>query len=57
VKGGSRWLVPEANHTPINQQAVLIKRGARNPAATAFLAFLKGPEARFIIRRYGYKTG
>jgi molybdate transport system substrate-binding protein len=57
VKGGSRWLVPKANHAPIDQQAVLVKRGARNPAATAFLAFLKGPEARAIIRRYGYETG
>lgn len=56
VKGGSRWLVPAADHTPIDQQAVLLKTGASNPAAKAFLAFLKGPEARAIIRRSGYET-
>lgn len=56
VKGGSRWTVPAALHTPIDQQAVLLKTGAGNPAARAFMAFLKGPEARAIVRRYGYET-
>lgn len=54
---GSRWLVPASHHSPISQQAVLLKTGAGNPAARAFLTFLKGPEARAIIRRYGYETG
>ena len=26
-QGGSRWIVPAANHTPIEQQAVLLKTG------------------------------
>jgi molybdate transport system substrate-binding protein len=54
VKGGSRWTVPAADHTPIDQQAVLLKTGAANPAAKAFLAFLQGAEAKAIIRKYGY---
>lgn len=54
VTGGSRWLVPESRHTAIEQQAVLLKTGERDPAATAFLAFLKRPAAVAIIRRYGY---
>lgn len=52
--GGSRWIVPETLHAPIEQQAVLLKTGAANPAARAFLAFLNGPQAKAIIRRYGY---
>ena len=56
VKGGSRWIVPAANHSPIDQQAVLLKTGAGNPAATAFMAFLKSAEAKAIIRRYGYEV-
>jgi molybdate transport system substrate-binding protein len=56
VKGGSRWLVPAADHTPIDQQAVLLKTGAADPAARAFMAFLKGAEARGIVRRYGYEV-
>lgn len=56
AKGGSRWLVPAASHTPIDQQAVLLKVGAGNAAARAFMGFLKGPEARAIIRSYGYEV-
>jgi molybdate transport system substrate-binding protein len=56
-KGGSRWLVPEKNHAPIAQQAVLLNTGRDSAAARAFLAFLKGPEAAVIIKRYGYRPG
>ncbi len=51
---GSRWLVPQELYTPIRQDAVLLKTGASNEAATGFIAFLKGPEARAIIEKYGY---
>jgi molybdate transport system substrate-binding protein len=54
---GSRWVVPSNLYRPIAQDAVLMKRGADNPAAKAFLAFLKGPEARVVIEKYGYGTG
>jgi molybdate transport system substrate-binding protein len=54
--GGSRWLVPTADHTPIDQQAVLLYTGEKNPAAKAFLAFLKTPAAIAIIKRYGYEA-
>jgi molybdate transport system substrate-binding protein len=53
-KSGSRWLVPQTAYDPIAQQAILLRPGEKNPAARAFLAFLKSPEARAIIRRYGY---
>jgi molybdate transport system substrate-binding protein len=55
-KGGSRWLVPAADHSPIEQQAVLLKTGANSEAAKAFLTFLKSAEAKAIIRRYGYEV-
>ncbi len=51
---GSRWLVPQNLYQPIRQDAVLLKKGADNPAATGFIEFLKGPEARAIIEKYGY---
>jgi molybdate transport system substrate-binding protein len=53
-RSGSRWIVPEADHAPIEQQAVLLKPGQDDAAARAFLAFLKGPEARQVIRKFGY---
>ncbi len=54
VTAGSRWLVPQTLYAPIRQDAVLLKTGADDEASKAFLAFLKGPEARAIIAKYGY---
>src|SRR5690606_10327643 len=51
---GSRWIVPQELHAPIRQDAVLLKAGEDNPAAAAFLEFLKGDEAAAIARKYGY---
>ena len=56
VPGGSRWTVPAADHAPIEQQAILLVPGRDNPAAKAFLAFLKGPQAVAIIKKYGYEV-
>jgi molybdate transport system substrate-binding protein len=52
--GGSRWVVPQALYKPIRQDAILLKKGAGSAAAKAFLEFLKGPQARAIIEKYGY---
>ena len=52
---GSRWIVPVTDHAPIDQQAILLWTGDKSVAARAFFAFLKGPEARAIIKRYGYE--
>lgn len=56
VQGGSRWVVPAADHAPINQQAILLYTGQNNVAAKAFLTFLKGPQALAIIKKYGYEV-
>ncbi len=53
---GSRWLVPAADHAPIEQQAILLWTGDKNAAARAFFSFLKGPEARGIIKKFGYEV-
>ena len=54
--GGSRWLVPSTDYAPIEQQAILLHTGDSDPAAKAFLAFLKSPAAVAIIKRYGYEV-
>ena len=54
---GSRWLVPDALHSPIAQDAVLLTHGTDSEAARAFLVFLNGPESRAVIAKYGYGVG
>lgn len=53
--GGSWWLVPDTLHSPIRQQAVLLRQGEGSTAAQAFYRFLKQPPAGNIIRAYGYR--
>lgn len=48
------WHVPAELHEPILQDAVLLQRGASNPAAVAFMKFLKSPQVRELIAQLGY---
>lgn len=54
IARGSGWLVPPRLYAPIQQDAVLLNTGASNPAATAFLVYLRGNAARAILRNAGY---
>jgi molybdate transport system substrate-binding protein len=51
---GSRWDVPGHLHQPIRQDAVLLLRAEENSAARDFLAYLRRPEVRAVIREFGY---
>jgi molybdate transport system substrate-binding protein len=51
---GSYWLVPPPLYGEIRQDAVLLKSGAKNPAAVALLSYLKSDPARRVIQDYGY---
>lgn len=51
---GSAWIVPRDMHSALRQDAVLLGHGRGNPAASAFLGYLKGDKSRSIIRAYGY---
>ncbi|WFC64567.1 molybdate ABC transporter substrate-binding protein [Pseudomonas sp. REST10] len=54
VSSGSAWIVPGDMYEPIKQDAVILKPGANNPAASALVDYLKGPEAARIIESFGY---
>lgn len=54
ITAGSAWQVPARLHAPLTQDAVLLKAGASNPAARALLDYLRTPQARTVIARYGY---
>ncbi len=51
---GAVWKVPLEMYTPIEQQAVLLQHAEGNAAAQAFMAFLRGKQAREIISASGY---
>lgn len=55
ANNGSFWIIPEELYTPIAQDAVLLKKAAHNPAALAFMAYLRSEGAKNILLRYGYK--
>ena len=52
---GSAWVVPANLHAPIRQDATVLTMGRDNPAAAAFMVYLKGDKARAIIRSFGYE--
>ena len=52
---GSGWIVPAAMHAPIRQDAALLSKGAKNPAAQALLDYLRTDKAKALIRAYGYE--
>ena len=51
---GSWWVVPQSLYAPIRQDACLLTRGADQPAARAFLEYLRSEKAQAVIRAYGY---
>jgi molybdate transport system substrate-binding protein len=53
---GSAWVVPSGWHTPIRQNAVLLKSGQNQPAALALMAYLKTDKVKQLIRQYGYEV-
>ena len=54
IAQGSGWMVPASLHTPIQQDAILLSKGADNPAAKALMTFLKTDKMQALIRNYGY---
>lgn len=53
---GSSWVVPAELHTPIRQDAVLLKPGQGKAGPLALLKYLQGAQAQALIKTYGYDT-
>jgi len=54
LTSGSAWLIPAALYAPIRQDAVLLKKGSDNPAASALLQYLQQPGVKALIAGFGY---
>lgn len=56
IAKGSGWVVPGDLHDPISQDAVILSRGAENPAVAALFDYLKSDKAKAVIQDFGYET-
>lgn len=52
---GSAWEVPEHYHSPIKQDAILLKNGKTKKAVMELLAYLKSDGALTVLNQYGYR--
>lgn len=52
LRAGRHWRIPANMHPVLEQGAALLKRGG--PGAKAFHQWLRGPEARKVLERYGF---
>jgi molybdate transport system substrate-binding protein len=50
------WLIPQEMHAPLEQQAILLRRGEKNSTAVEFLAFVASPVGRQTIEEHGYSV-
>lgn len=55
IRSGSAWIVPEALHSPIRQDAVLLNKGKDSAAAQQLMGFVQTDKAKAVIRSFGYQ--
>jgi molybdate transport system substrate-binding protein len=51
---GKRWDVPETLYEPIEQDAIILKKGENNPGVKDLWQYLKSEQAKLILKKYGY---
>ena len=54
-ENGTSVLIPKNYYSPIRQDVVVLKTGASNPSAIAFIKFLQSPKAKDMIIEGGYE--
>lgn len=55
IKEGSAWIVPSDLYEPIKQDAIILNAGRGNLAADSLMKFLRGDQARSVMRSFGYE--
>lgn len=51
---GSAWIVPTKLYQPIRQDAVILGKGKGKPGPEALMKYLKGDQAKAIVKSFGY---
>jgi molybdate transport system substrate-binding protein len=52
--GGKYWLIPADSHQPLEQGYVLLPHAKDNQGASQFLNFINTPEAKVILKSFGF---
>ncbi len=52
--GGKYWLIPADSHQPLEQGFVLLPHAKDNKGASQFMNFITTPEARAILKSFGF---
>jgi len=52
--GGKYWLIPADSHRPLEQGFVLLPHAKDNKGALQFMNFITTPEARAILKSFGF---
>ena len=54
MKDGKAWEIPADVHTPIEQDAVVLKSAKNKTGALEFLKFVQGAAGQAILEKYGF---
>jgi molybdate transport system substrate-binding protein len=54
LEGGKYWLIPADSHQPLEQGFVLLPHAKDNKGAFQFMNFITTPEARAILKSFGF---
>lgn len=56
MKSGNFWIIPGDMYAPIEQAAIVLSAAQNRAEAEGFLRFVKGPEGRAILERFGFQV-
>lgn len=54
LKQGNAYLIPEESHSPLQQGFIILKKAAKKRSAFTFSTYISTPEAKQILKHYGF---
>lgn len=54
LQQGNAYLIPEESHSPLQQAFIILKKAAKKRSAFTFSSYISTPEAKQILKHYGF---
>lgn len=54
LQQGNFYLIPEESHSPLQQAFIILKKAAKKRSAFTFSSYISTPEAKQILKHYGF---